>query len=165
MEHLALTVQIFLKMDRLDLANKTVRTMQSADEDHTLTQLAVAWTHLAGGGAKLQEAQYLYDELSDKFEATVMLRNGSAVAAIHMGKFEEAEKLLLDAITKGQNDPDTLVNLICCYQHMNKADDLIARYIGQLKTVSPNHPFVTQLALVENAFNRVSGTYANGLIA
>jgi coatomer subunit epsilon len=58
-------------MDRPDLASKTVRQMQAADEDNTLTQLALAWTHLAVGGAKLQEAQYLYDELSDKFEATV----------------------------------------------------------------------------------------------
>lgn len=57
----------------------------------------------------------------------VMLRNGSAVAHIHMAKFEEAERLLLDAITKGQNDPDTLINLVCCYQHMGKSDDLVAR--------------------------------------
>lgn len=68
---MALSVQIFLKMDRPDLASKTVRQMQAADEDNTLTQLALAWTHLAAGGAKLQEAQYLYDELADKFEATV----------------------------------------------------------------------------------------------
>jgi coatomer subunit epsilon len=65
-----------------------------------------------------------------KCEKKVMLRNGSAVACIHMGKFDEAEKLLLDAITKGQNDPDTLVNLICCYQHMSKSEELIARYMS-----------------------------------
>ena len=57
----------------------------------------------------------------------VMLRNGSAVAHIHMGNFDEAEKALLDAITKGQNDPDTLVNLICCYQHMGKPEELLLR--------------------------------------
>lgn len=160
MEHLALTVQVFLKMDRLDLATKTVRQMQGVDEDATLTQLCLAWTHVASGGSKLQEAAYIYDELADKFEATVMLRNGSAVAHIHMGNFDEAEKALLDAITKGQNDPDTLVNLICCYQHMGKPEELLLRYVNQLKAVAPRHPLVQQLATVEGAFARVAGTYA-----
>lgn len=163
MEHLALTVQIFLKMDRPDLALKTVKVMQQADEDATLTQIALAWTHLASGGSKLQEAAYIYDELADKHEGTVMLRNGAAVANIHMGKFDEAERCLLDAITKGQNDPDTLVNLICCYQHMNKPADLVNRYISQLKTVAPRHPFVASLGTVESAFSRVSETYMAGI--
>jgi len=163
MEHLALTVQIFLKMDRPDLAQKTVKTMQQGDEDATLTQIALAWTHLAAGGGKLQEAAYVFDELADKFEATVMLRNGAAVAYIHMGKYEDAERCLLEAITKGQNDPDTLVNLICCYQHMNKPPDLVNRYIAQLKAVAPRHPFVAQLATVESAFSRVSETYMAGV--
>jgi hypothetical protein len=34
---------------------------------------------------------------------------------------------LLDALTKGQNDPDTLVNLICCYQHMAKSEEVLQR--------------------------------------
>ena len=63
MEHLALTTQIYLQMNRPELAQKTVRSMQQADEDATLTQLAIAWTHLATGGAKLQEAAYIFDEV------------------------------------------------------------------------------------------------------
>ena len=89
-----------------------------------------------------------------------MLRNGAAVAHIHQGQFDEAEKSLLDAITKGQNDPDTLVNLICCYQHMGKPEELLQRYINQLKAVAPRHKFVASLETVEGAFARVSGTYA-----
>jgi len=165
LEHLALSVQIYLKMDRPDLAAKTVKTMQQADEDATLAQLALAWTHVAVGGSKLQEAAYIFDELADKFEATVLLRNGSAVANVHLGNYDEAEKLLLDALTKGQNDPDTLINLVCCYQHMAKPEDLINRYINQLKAVAPRHPFVEQLATVEGAFARVKDTYKAGIEA
>lgn len=42
----ALTVQIYLKMDRLDLAQQLVKQMKAADEDHVLTILSNAWTLL-----------------------------------------------------------------------------------------------------------------------
>ena len=47
-----------------------------------------------------------------------MLLNGNAVANIHLGKFEEAERLLVEALSKGQNDPNTLVNIICCFNNI-----------------------------------------------
>lgn len=160
MEQLALSTQIYLKMDLPELATKQVRLMQQADEDATLSQLASAWLQLYQGGAKAQEAAYVFEELMDKFSPTSLLLNGVAVANMHMGRFDEAERFLQQAQSQGPNDPDTLVNTITCYQHQCKPTELVQRNINTLRTVAPNHPFVEQLSSVDAAFDRVAATYA-----
>lgn len=43
----ALLVQLYLRIDRIDLAQKQLRQMQQADEDAALSQLANAWVAMA----------------------------------------------------------------------------------------------------------------------
>lgn len=52
-----------------------LQAMSAADDDATLTQLAIAWTGLALGGAKAQEAAYAFQELGDKYTWTVRSRS------------------------------------------------------------------------------------------
>ena len=100
MEHHALLVQLYLKMDRHDLAMKELKILKTKDEDACLTQLATAWTNLYIGGTKCQEASYIYEELIDKFGGSSILLNGLAVSKMHQGLFEEAENTLQEALTK-----------------------------------------------------------------
>ena len=52
------------------------------------------------GGAKTQEAAYIYDELIDKYGSSPSLLNGLAVARMHLQQWDEAEGTLKEAITK-----------------------------------------------------------------
>lgn len=43
----ALSLMIYLRMNRVDLATKEFRKLREKDEDATLTQMAQAWLNLA----------------------------------------------------------------------------------------------------------------------
>lgn len=48
-----------------------MQAMSAADDDSTLTQLATAWVNLYLGGAKVEEAFFIFQELGDKYNWTV----------------------------------------------------------------------------------------------
>lgn len=151
MELHALNVQIYLKMCRSDHAEKQLKIMQQIDEDHTLTQLANAWLNLAVGGSKIQEAYLIFQDFSEKYPMSGLILNGKAVCCMHMGNFDEAESLLLEALNKDAKDAETLSNLVVCCLHLNKP---ATRYLSQLKVTHPDHMFVKRLSSAEENFER-----------
>jgi len=160
LEGLALLLQTYLKIDRIDLAEKELLNMKKQDEDATITQLATAWVNTAVGGERIQEAYFIFKELSDKYGSTVPLLNGLAVCSMHMKKFEEAERYLLEAIEKNSKDADTLTNIITCYLQLKKSPEIVNRYVNQLKTGSPQHSWVIALKNAEESFERASSRFA-----
>ncbi|KAA0052455.1 hypothetical protein IC582_017656 [Cucumis melo] len=151
MELHALNVQIFLKMHRSDYAERQLRVMQQIDEDHTLTQLANAWLNLAVGGSKIQEAYLIFQDFSEKYPMTSLILNGRAVCCMHMGNFDEAETLLLEALNKDAKDPETLANLVVCNLHLGKPT---SRFLSQLKLSHPDHMLVKRISTAEENFDR-----------
>ncbi|KAF5729257.1 coatomer subunit epsilon-1 [Tripterygium wilfordii] len=150
MELHALNVQIYIKMYRSDFAEKQLRLMQQIDEDHTLTQLANAWVNLAVGGSKIQEAYLIFQDFSEKSIITGLILNGKAVCCMHMGNFDEAETLLLEALNKDAKDPETVANLVVCSLHLGKP----SRYLSQLKLSHPDHILVKRTLSAEESFER-----------
>jgi len=157
MEQFAMLVQLYLRIDRLDLAQQQLKTMKGIDEDHTLSQLATAWVAINTQG-KAQDAAYIYDELIDKYSATAMLLNGLAAAKMQLHQYEEAETQLQDALNKAPSDPDTLANLIAVSYHLQRSPNVINRYMSQLKSKDPNHELLGLMATFESAFDRTANS-------
>lgn len=151
LEMMALSVQICLRMNRPDAAEKVAKAMSVIDDDAPLSQLAAAWVALHQGGAKVQEAYYIFQELGDKYTWTVRLHNGLAACQMRMGRWEDAEAELLQAFEKNPKDADTLSNLSVVSMHLNKTT---TRYTTLLKGVAPEHSFMMRAQEAEAAFDR-----------
>mmetsp|Transcript_66 Transcript_66/g.116 ORF Transcript_66/g.116 Transcript_66/m.116 type:complete len:305 (-) Transcript_66:178-1092(-) len=159
LEQMAFWAQLCIKIYRNDVAQQYYKKMQQIDEDSTLTQLVGAWVHLAQGDEKAKEAAYTYEELIDKFGASISLLNGVAVAHMQLKEYEDAEKYLMQAMEKGDN-PETLANLISTYYHLNKPEEVTNRYISQLKSQYPTHPHVQKIIQLENDFDLNANKYS-----
>ena len=153
-----LSVDILLRIHRPDLAEKEHKNMSTIDDDATITQMYAAWIGLSQGGEKAKESIQIFEDLREKFGTGVSLLNGMALGHMAQGNYETAEKLLLDAMSKRSSDPETLINLIMCSQHLKKGIDLVNRYINQLKSSSPHHPWVRTYANMETKFTKLASS-------
>uniref|UniRef100_A0A0K0DY06 Coatomer subunit epsilon n=1 Tax=Strongyloides stercoralis TaxID=6248 RepID=A0A0K0DY06_STRER len=141
LEGQATMVQVLLKIDRIDLAMKKLKEMQEIDEDATITQLASAWVNTALGKEKLKDAFYTYQELIDKYGGTVSLLVSQASCLIQQEKYEEAEKLLIDAQQKDADNAEVCINLYVVNSYLGKSAESQGRLINQLKHFHPDHPW------------------------
>ncbi|GBF97589.1 hypothetical protein Rsub_10725 [Raphidocelis subcapitata] len=153
LEMMALCVQVYLQMNRTDKAEEQVKAMNAIDDDATVTQLATAWAGVQLGGAKVQEAAYIYQELGDKYSWTPKLHAGLAVCHMKMGEWEDAERDLMDGLAKGPQDPDVLSNLIVVGLHLGKPT---AKFAAALRAAAPGHPAARRYGAGEELFARAA---------
>jgi len=150
-EGLAMQVQIFIMIERVDLAKKMITKM---DEDATTTQLATAWTNIGLGGDKAQEAYYIFQELMDKTQSSPNLLNGAAAAHIAQGKWEEADGAVKEAAEKDPNFAETLINQVMVSTQTGD-EDIARRTLATLKASCASHPYVKDLAQKEADMDRL----------
>lgn len=157
MEHTSLCVQIYIQLDRLDLAQKTLQQMRKTDEDSMLTQLASVHVALATGSSMSGEAVHTLNQISEQYGPSPMLLNLMACAHMQAGNYSEAEGRLAQAREEfSADDADTLVNLIVASQYQHKP---IGDYVAALKQKYPNHFMSRGLETVDGAFDREAIKY------
>jgi hypothetical protein len=77
---------------------------------------------------------------------------------MHLGLYDEAEVALKEAITKAPSDADSLANLVSVASHLQRPQEVINRYLNQLRAKAPRHDIITSLDAFQKAFDRAAAT-------
>lgn len=161
-ETLAMTAQVHMRLDRLDLAEAAVKALQALDDESTLTLLSSAWLSVALGGDKYKDAALTFRDIMDRFGPSVPALNGQGVAFLALRRVEDAEKAFAAAAERakagGAADVDALINLMALYQSTGRAADA-AKLLPTLQETAPEHPYVKSYELARGAFERVAATF------
>ena len=156
----SIQVKTLIRMNRVDLAEQALKHMVDMNDDATITQLTSALVALAKGGhERVEEAEIIFQQLQKKFGNSLTVLNGLALCMIQSGAFENAERTLLNALGLSPNDPDTLINMIVCAQHLKKPEEVISKYLTQLQSIAPNHAWVKAYNQLDAEFDELVHTY------
>lgn len=158
LEALALTVQIRLALNRTDLALKEVQAAKKWAQDSLLVNLAESWVGLRIGGDKYKQSYYVYEELAQApISSSPQTLIGQAVAELHLGRLEEAEVALQQALEKNPTHAEALANSIVLSVLGGKE---FADHLKTLQSVAPSHIFLTDLEQKSELFDKAAAKYS-----
>lgn len=157
-EALALIIQIHLQQNRTDLALKEVQSAKSWAQDNLLLNIAEAWVGLRVGGEKYQQAFYVFEELAQA-PATSSIQSlvSQAVAEIHLGRVEEAEVALQQAMSNDPESAEAMINTIVLLVISGRDP---ADLLASLESTAPDHPFLQDLQEKSDSFDKAAAKYS-----
>ncbi|KKA30643.1 hypothetical protein TD95_004214 [Thielaviopsis punctulata] len=158
LEAVALIVQIHLAQNRNDLALKEVAAARRWAQDSLLVNLAESWVGLRLGGERYQQAFYVYEELAQA-PSTSSVRSlvSQAVAELHLGRLEESQAALEEALAKEPSYPEAIANLLVLTAVAGKD---ISELTEKLKDAEPQHHFLVDLEEKSALFDAAAAKYS-----
>lgn len=152
-ESVALLIQIYISISRLDLAKNEYQQARRWADDHYLIQLSEAWLGLAGTSTSTnsgyEQAYYVLEELPDRNEPYNKLLRAIAHGALQ--HYEEAQ-VELDSINS--EDEYSIMNEIVISTHLKNKDT--NELIERLSSINPDNILVNDLKRKSEEFNQLS---------
>ncbi|KAJ9141640.1 Coatomer subunit epsilon [Pleurostoma richardsiae] len=158
LEAVALIVQIHLQQNRNDLAVKEVAAARRWAQDSLLVNLAESWVGLRVGGEKYQQAFYVFEELAQApSTSSVRTLVSQAVAELHLGRTEEAQAALDQAVKKEPGYAEAIANLLVLSVISGKDPK---EFTASLEKADAKHPFLTDLEEKSALFDKAAAKYS-----
>ncbi|KAH7375362.1 coatomer subunit epsilon [Plectosphaerella cucumerina] len=158
LDAVALIVQIHLQQNRNDLALKEVTAARRWGQDSLLVNLAESWVALRQGGEKYQQAFYVWEELAQApATSSIVTLVSQAVAELHLGRTEEAEAALDQAIKKDPSYAQAIANLLVLNVIAGKDS---AELTAKLQAADASHPLLTDLEEKSALFDKAAAKYS-----
>ncbi|OLN82303.1 Coatomer subunit epsilon-1 [Colletotrichum chlorophyti] len=171
LDAVALIVQIHLQQNRNDLALKEVTAARRWAQDSLLVNIAESWVGLrqtarertvdtkrTQGGDKYQQAFYVFEELAQApATSSIATLVSQAVAELHLGRTEEAQAALDQALAKDASHAEAIANLLVLTVITgNDPKELTEK----LKAANPNHQFLVDLEEKSALFDKAAAKYS-----
>jgi tetratricopeptide (TPR) repeat protein len=177
---IALKIQLLLKIDRIDLAQKELHTLQRlVGEDHVLVELCIIYIALSIGTSQANDAEHRLITLCEQYGPSIYLLNLLSVAYSIQGNYVAAEQKLQECLRDFNTEMtisqkvDTYLNLLCIYHQQpntkttdatNLLNELISMYNNSTTTSSSSscsslQQFHTNYERVVSAYDREAIRY------
>ncbi|KAI1806037.1 coatomer epsilon subunit-domain-containing protein [Daldinia bambusicola] len=161
LDAVALITQIHLQQNRTDLALKEVAAARRWAQDSLLVNLAESWVGLRLGGDKYQQAFYVFEELAQApSTSSIISLVSQAVCELHLGRAEEAQSALEQAVQKQPEYAEAIANLLVLSVITGKDAASVTELTNSLKKVAPEHPFLVDLQDKSELFDKAAAKYS-----
>ncbi|KAI0006639.1 coatomer epsilon subunit-domain-containing protein [Xylariaceae sp. FL0662B] len=158
LDAVALITQIHLQQNRTDLALKEVAAARRWAQDSLLVNLAESWVGLRLGGDKYQQAFYVFEELAQApSTSSIISLVSQAVCELHLGRVEEAQSALEQAVQKQPDYAEAIANLLVLTVIIGKDP---AELTNSLKKTAPEHLLLADLEEKSALFDKAATKYS-----
>lgn len=150
-------VQIHLQQNRNDLALKEVVAARRWAQDSLLVNLAESWVGLRLGGERYQQAFYVFEELAQApASSSARTLVAQAVSELHLGRTEEAQAALEQAVKADPESADAVANLLVLAVLTGKDT---AEATSNLQGIDAQHALLTDLEDKSGLFDKAAAKY------
>ncbi|PSR90348.1 coatomer subunit epsilon [Coniella lustricola] len=158
LDAVALIVQLYLQQNRNDLAVKEVTAARRWAQDSILVNMAESWVGLRLGGEKYQQAFYVFEELAQApSTSSAQTLVAQAVAELHLGRTEEAQAALDQALKKDPEYAEAIANSAVLQVIIGKQP---TELLASLKSAAPKHSLIVDLEEKSQLFDSAASKFS-----